>query len=227
MNYVEKHSINEKGRDFVVGDIHGHYTKLMKALDSVGFDFNKDRLFSVGDLVDRGPENEVIVQMIGNPFFFPVRGNHDDFAIRYHTIGKMDDEHYRRNGGGWFIDLPLEERARVADALGSLPFAIEVETINGKVGIIHADVPVPDWGDLEKYLAASKGHRQRAMWARDRFELQDDSEISGIDHVIVGHNCHPVVVTLGNVHHIDTGGWLPDDCHGYFTLLEISKLGNL
>ncbi|WP_052342282.1 metallophosphoesterase [Advenella mimigardefordensis] len=224
MTYVHKFEMNTKGRDFVVGDIHGNFSKLMAVLKEVNFSLYDDRLFSVGDLVDRGPENEDMINFTESGIFFPVRGNHDDFAIRYHRIGKMDDDHYRRNGGGWFIDLVPEMREILVQKLERLPFAIEVETINGRVGIIHADVPCPDWNDLEQYLA-NKGYRQRAMWARDRFGLQDDTPVSGIDHVVVGHNCHPTVMTLGNVHHIDTGGWLPEDYFGRFTLLEISKPG--
>lgn len=224
MAYVHKFELNTNGRDFVVGDIHGHFKKLSVSMDAVGFDASRDRLFSVGDLVDRGAENQRVIEYIESGLFFPVRGNHDDFAIRYHRIGQMNDNHYRRNGGGWFIDLASHEREKLVDKLERLPFAIEVDTVNGRVGIIHADVPCPDWNDLEQYLA-NKGYRQRAMWARDRFELQDDTPVAGIDHVVVGHNCHPHVLTLGNVHHIDTGGWLPEDYHGRFTLLEISKPG--
>ena len=35
---------NIKGRDFVVGDIHGHYDLLKTELKTVGFDKQKDRL---------------------------------------------------------------------------------------------------------------------------------------------------------------------------------------
>lgn len=40
---------NIHGRDFVVGDIHGHFTRLEAALQQVDFDRSVDRLFSVGD----------------------------------------------------------------------------------------------------------------------------------------------------------------------------------
>ena len=48
---------NTVGRDFAVGDIHGCFTELQRGLDAIGFDPSTDRLFSVGDLVDRGPES--------------------------------------------------------------------------------------------------------------------------------------------------------------------------
>src|SRR5690606_36070804 len=226
MAYVHKFDLNSSGRDFVVGDIHGHYTKLMQALNAVAFESDKDRLFSVGDLVDRGTENEQVIHLIDSGWFFPACGNHDDYAIRYHRIGRMNEDNYRLNGGGWFIEKSRDERELLVARLERLPMAIEVATVNGRDGVIHADVPCRHWNDLESYFA-SKAHRQRAMWARDRFERKDAIRVAGVDHVIVGHNCHPTVMTLGNVHHIDTGGWLPDEYKGYFTLLEISKPGLL
>lgn len=58
--YYAKYRANILGRDFVVGDIHGEFSKLSKLLSLVGFDEHSDRLFSVGDLVDRGPESRQV-----------------------------------------------------------------------------------------------------------------------------------------------------------------------
>lgn len=54
---LQRFAVNQSGRDFAVGDIHGCFSKLEAALRRVGFIPEKDRLFSVGDLVDRGPES--------------------------------------------------------------------------------------------------------------------------------------------------------------------------
>ena len=48
---------NPDGRDYVVGDIHGMFHHLEVLLNDIGFDEDCDRLFSVGDLVDRGPHS--------------------------------------------------------------------------------------------------------------------------------------------------------------------------
>ncbi len=45
---------NRRGRDFVVGDLHGYLGALQDALARAGFDPGCDRLFSTGDLIDRG-----------------------------------------------------------------------------------------------------------------------------------------------------------------------------
>lgn len=77
MNKFKRFEINTTGRDFAVGDVHGHFTKLQAALDAVGFNAATDRLFSVGDLVDRGPESADVDTWLAKPWFFAVQGNHD------------------------------------------------------------------------------------------------------------------------------------------------------
>ena len=55
---------NERGRDFVVGDIHGMFSALENFLEELSFDPGRDRLFSVGDLIDRGPESDPVLQWL-------------------------------------------------------------------------------------------------------------------------------------------------------------------
>lgn len=57
--------LNTLGRDFAVGDIHGMYSLLEQKLAAVNFNPQKDRLFSVGDLVNRGPESSRVMSFSG------------------------------------------------------------------------------------------------------------------------------------------------------------------
>ena len=72
---------NPDGRDFVVGDIHGMFQHLEVLLRDIGFDEQRDRLFSVGDLVDRGPSSALALDWLAKPWFVACRGNHEQFAI--------------------------------------------------------------------------------------------------------------------------------------------------
>lgn len=72
---------NIRGRDLAVGDIHGHFQRLEKCLEAVRFDPAVDRLFSVGDLVDRGPHSEAALEWLAQPWFHAVQGNHEALAI--------------------------------------------------------------------------------------------------------------------------------------------------
>ena len=48
---------NRAGRDFLLGDLHGMMDELTAAMQAAGFDRSRDRIISVGDLIDRGPDN--------------------------------------------------------------------------------------------------------------------------------------------------------------------------
>lgn len=211
--------INTIGRDFAVGDIHGHFSRLQTVLDHVGFDPESDRLFSVGDLVDRGPESARVVDWLAKPWFHAVRGNHEDYVCRYQTV---DRDNWIINGGSWFLSLPQPEQDALSHLMLSLPIAIEVETPQGPVGIVHADVPCLQWAALPELLR-SKRARSICMWSRDRIRSENESGVGGVRAVIVGHQPLSQPVVLNNVYHIDTRGWLPEE-GGYFTLLDLHTL---
>lgn len=225
---VKRFPINTAGRDFAVGDIHGHFTLLQQALDEVSFDPERDRLFSVGDLVDRGPECEQVLEWLKKPWFHPVRGNHDDYVCRHDTC---DIGNWLQNGGAWFMSLLEAERGEYAAQFRELPIAIEVETPEGPVGLIHADCPFPSWRYLlDKLEDGAEGHagllrsiKNACMWSRRRVELEDRSGVADVRALVVGHTPMGGPMALGNVIHIDTAGWCPQK-GGFFTLLDLHSL---
>lgn len=202
MNLFQTFERNTVGSDFVVGDIHGCFSKLEEQLDVLSFDPLTDRLFSVGDLVDRGPECDRVVEFINKPWFFPVRGNHEKMLLDCFA-GKEDPWLYSINGGRWFLDLLKPEQKVIADELCQLPYAIEVDTENGLTGIVHAEVPGHDWNEVKGQLTDQ--HREEMLWFRSKIRTKDERVVKNIDRVFVGHTPLKKVVTLGNVHYIDTG----------------------
>jgi serine/threonine protein phosphatase 1 len=64
---LQRFARNTQGRDFAVGDIHGCFSKLDAALCQVRFSPVHDRLFAVGDLVDRGPESAQVLEWLDQP----------------------------------------------------------------------------------------------------------------------------------------------------------------
>lgn len=229
MTIIQRHQRNTAGRDYAVGDIHGHFTRLQKRLDEVGFDPECDRLFSVGDLVDRGPESEDSLEWISRPWFHAVQGNHEDMAIRFAKGNPVDQRNYSLNGGDWIMALDPSLQLLYGQAFDALPVAIEVETEGGIVGLIHADCPFPDWSMLKVALEEPPKRsmlmsvRDACMWSRGRIQCEDHSGVAGIRAVVVGHTPLRQPAVLGNVFHIDTAGWLPDES-GHFTLLDLETL---
>ena len=64
--------------NFVVGDIHGSYDKLMRALETSGFS-DSDTLYFTGDICDRGKKNKEVVDFLLSlgDRFKGCFGNHD------------------------------------------------------------------------------------------------------------------------------------------------------
>lgn len=209
---------NTQGSDYVVGDIHGCFTKLKEKLEEIGFNKETDRLFSVGDLVDRGPESEDCLDWLEEPWFFAVRGNHEQMAIEC-SNGFFDPVTYKYNGGEWFMKLNQSLKWCYAEVFEELPIAIEIETKEGLVGIIHAECPVDDWADMSSSLDTKGDYFiNECIWSRSRINYSNTSEVKNIDEVIVGHTPVDGIRTLGNVHYIDTGAVFGKD----FTIVKIS-----
>lgn len=226
-NLVQRLARNTMGRDIIVGDVHGCFTKLQYALQAIGFNpQGGDRLIHVGDLVDRGPESEWAVEWLAQPWVFAVQGNHEDMAIRWPN-GNMDLGNYAANGGGWMIALDRETQREVAATFAALPIAIELETADGLVGIVHAECPISPWQDFTDMLEdpnLSSGKRQglvdAAQWSRTRIGCMDESRIDGVIAVVVGHTPMQRMTSLGNTLFIDTMGWR----RGHFTLIDAATL---
>lgn len=200
---IQHFTKNTVGRDFVVGDIHGCFALLEVELNNVNFDVCQDRIFCVGDLIDRGDSSHEVLDWLRLPYFFSVRGNHEDMLIGVNT-GMYSSYGYIQNGGSWFFNLDEETQGVYAEELSLLPYAIEVETDNGLIGIIHADCPVPDWDNLEKALKKPE-NRKIALWNRARLYNGIDSKVDNIFTIYVGHTPVAEPFVSANIVYIDTG----------------------
>lgn len=140
-----------------------------------------------------------------------------------------DIGNWMQNGGVWFVGLPLTEQQNYQVMFQDLPIAIEVETACGIVGIVHADCVFDTWAQMKSELESPESNKRlrliqnTCMWSRSRMEQQDCRPIPDVRAVVVGHTPIGRPVTLGNVHHIDTGGWMKDGS-GHFTLLDLETL---
>ncbi len=203
------------GRDFVVGDIHGAFDLVMRALEGVQFNPAVDRLFSVGDLVDRGDYSAMALEFLNEPWVFAVRGNHEQMVLELYASGQLDEAALRfneaRNGMGWWRQTPPERQAALLAAFSKLPVALEVETVRGIVGLVHAEVPIGmDWPSFIQRLEAYDEHTiQSALWGRTRATKKNASGVQGVDRVYSGHTIQfDGALRLGNCYLLDTGAVL-------------------
>lgn len=71
------------GRTLVIGDIHGCYDELCRLLEATGYQQGVDRLASVGDIFDRGPDPLGCLRLLQKLEAAVVLGNHCEKHIRW------------------------------------------------------------------------------------------------------------------------------------------------
>ena len=218
--------LNMAGQDWFVGDIHGHYERLGQALDRAGFRRDCDRLICVGDLVDRGPASKDSLAWLAEPWFFSVRGNHDDMFLAWRKLRKdpqkqleYGEDKWFPNGGRWILKTPEPIQARMETALSSLPYVLVVPHADGRlVAAVHSNLPSSArWPDL---IDQPEAIMAKAAWNRQRTE-QGGAPVEGLDAVVCGHTPMRKPTWIGHFFHIDTGGWRED---GTFTLVTLDKI---
>lgn len=92
----------DKGKTFVIGDIHGCYKSLLRLLEKIDPDPVRDTLVFLGDYIDRGPDSSKVVAEIialGRTFrrLIPLRGNHEEMFLSW--LAGEDQDLYLQIGG--------------------------------------------------------------------------------------------------------------------------------
>lgn len=225
-------SENTAGRDFVVSDIHGHFVQLEEQLAAQAFDPEKDRLFAVGDLIDRGPDSERALEFLRKPWFLSVRGNHEQAMLDWlelllagqpvDTVRQAAARH-AAIGGGWSLPIlqgglsgTLAGPKHWRNALASMPYAISFRRGERRIGVVHATVPEGDW---TVYQAPSPRVLQETLWSRRPLADVPHGCVQGIDIVFAGHNLIEQPEQIGNLWVIETGVWRD----GQLTLVDVDN----
>lgn len=203
--YKKTITISDDKNVFYVGDIHGEFLKLQDKLASICFNKDTDILISVGDLIDRGENSLACLELINEPWFHAVRGNHEELMIRS-IIDKCDNHLscWLNNGANWYFDLNQEDRMYANDLAkiaSDLPYVIEVLHRGKKVVVCHANYPNDEYtGEINKC------DLHDIIWDRSRIEsFEKEETIKGADHFVFGHTPLRIHTNLGNCHWIDTG----------------------
>ena len=220
---------NVLGRDFIVGDIHGHFGLLESLLDQICFDKENDRLITVGDFIDRGPETLRALDFLGQPWFFSVRGNHEELLLNcyqnpYSSLYGL----WMDIGGEWAEDVQPSVLEEMNEGLSKLPYAISIETVHGEVGVLHADIPSRmSWPKLLDKLSKDKLKQkdlELLLWSRLRFQgyranpNQSVKPIKGVHKVYFGHNVVDEPTLYGNMMFLETGAY----CKGRLSAIELA-----
>jgi len=131
---------------YAIGDLQGCFDPLKRLLDYIGFSPDNDRLWFVGDLVNRGPQSLEILRFVKGlgPAAVTVLGNHDlHLVMQAAGFGKASKEDTLAP------ILAAPDRDELLDWLRGLPLF----HVAGEWGMVHAGL-LPSW-DVAKAQALS------------------------------------------------------------------------
>lgn len=183
---------NTQGRDFIIGDLHGCLDLLTAEMDRQHFDPSIDRMFCVGDLADRGPDAMGCLRLLNEPWFYSVRGNHEDMLLGYlPSAGSAIKPSpgagalLMRNGGDWVEALDKAEMLELRDSIlpkvAELPYVISVGEGASRFNVAHAEL-MAKGGQEEKvgFLRRLTGK----AGSQPRWRIITDSQLQ--DSVLAG-----------------------------------------
>ena len=142
---------------YAIGDIQGCFAEFCKLLELIGFTPTNDRLWLVGDLVNRGPESLAVlrkVKALGDAAV-TVLGNHDFHLL---TVAAGHTKSHDRDTLAPILNAP--DRVELLEWLSRRPLVV----VEGDRLLVHAGL-LPGW-TAARALALS--HEVQAMLASKR-----------------------------------------------------------
>ncbi len=213
-------------RHLIVGDLHGRYDEFMQLLEIANYDPTKDVIYSVGDIIDRGPKSVECMEFFQRERCYAIKGNHE--------LMMMESEWFATwlNNGGMECMDSLEKHNYTTETFINLfrnfPWVIDVGENDEKHAfrLVHAEMP-PEWPEsyfqrtLNEALNSDDTSFARLLWSRKLItaarknvdNLQPAN--TGIEFhseryraVFTGHSYAEKAFTCGDHWFIDTGqGW--------------------
>ncbi|WP_462146385.1 metallophosphoesterase [Pseudoalteromonas gelatinilytica] len=196
---------NELGNDFAIGDIHGNLDVLFSLLENESFDFDHDRLFALGDIIDRGDNSEGCIALLNEKWFFSVLGNHEALFLK--QVEENDFTLIVNNIGNEWLRKWQNKKGQLAqwatDIRKKMPLTITLNYPGCTIGLVHAKAPESWPIGSEKRVSLAQHHEE--IW--DRTEFYNRKELTpyrstGI--VLMGHNPVKKVTLNGNRIWLDT-----------------------
>lgn len=132
---------------YAIGDVQGCHDELQRLLRKLSYDASRDRLWFVGDLVNRGPKSLEVLRFVRDlaERAVVVLGNHD-----LHLVAQHEGFERARKEDTFRDVLVAADRRELVDWLRTRPM-IHVE---GGYAMVHAGL-LPQWS-IRKALALGK-----------------------------------------------------------------------
>lgn len=180
-------------RSFVIGDVHGCAHTLHRLLFKVLQVRRPDRIYLLGDLIDRGPRSKEVLDTLmrlrsAGYSITSVRGNHEEMLLN----ACRDRDSFRLwmlNGGAQTLtsfnvedacEIPLQYRTFIAD----LPYYLE----HDRFVLVHAGI---NWDAVDPFA-----DHEAMLWSRNR---STRGNRDGGRRVICGHTSLPLAEIMNSL----------------------------
>ncbi len=138
---------------YAIGDVQGCFKELLQLLDKINFDETSDRLWFVGDLVNRGPDSLEVLNFViklGKPAI-TVLGNHD-----LHLLALAEEIIPPKKKDTLTSILTSPDKQELIKWIRQQPLMHHDEELN--FSMIHAGLP-PQW-DIEQAMELAEEFEQ-------------------------------------------------------------------
>lgn len=205
-------------RRIFIGDIHGHYDGLIRLWELLAPQPD-DQVYSVGDLIDRGPKSADVVDFIRQHASGCVRGNHEQLILDAFVDGKINPptlQGWLYSGGQATLSSyhgSLSTLEDHLDWLQKLPLYIDL----GDLWLVHAGVnpmlPVAEQSSYEMCWIRETFHSSPTPFFADKLIITGHT----ITFTFPGVSPGQIVAGQGWLD-IDTGVYHPRS--GWLTALD-------
>lgn len=207
-------------RRIIIGDVHGHYDGLMTLLEALA-PGQKDQVYFLGDLIDRGPKSAQVVEFVRQSTYHCLRGNHEQLMLGALLNGKVNPQMWtawRYSGGEAtvksYVELGLLPNEHLA-WIKTLPLYLDL----GDVWLVHAGV--------DPTLPLEEQTQEQFCWIRREFH--NSTKPYFVNKLII--TGHTITFTFPGIKpgqivkgegwlDIDTGVYHPKS--GWLTALDLS-----
>ena len=207
-------------RRIVIGDVHGHYDTLMTLLDAIA-PSEEDRVYFLGDLIDRGPNSAQVVEFVKQSSYTCLLGNHEQMVLE--ILGQPNIkgsalQAWLYSGGYSTVNSYGEDGISQdhIDWMRTLPTHLDL----GDIWLVHAGV--------HPRLPIEKQTTEHFCWIREEFHGMEEPYFPN-KTIVTGHT---ITFTLPGVApgkvaqgrgwlDIDTGAYHPKS--GWLTGLDLTN----
>jgi serine/threonine protein phosphatase 1 len=194
-------------RRIIIGDIHGHYDGLMLLLQAIS-PSPQDKVYFLGDLIDRGPKSAQVVEFVQNSPYDCVLGNHEQLMLDAMPGDEINEQAWQ----GWLYSGGQATIASYIDAgmmpnqhlewMRSLPLYIDL----GDIWLVHAGV--------NPKLPLEKQSVEQFCWIRGEFHKYPTAYFKN-KLIITGHTITFTFEGIKAGELVQGPGWLDIDTGVY------------